>query len=84
MNAEEEMDTTDSDRLFIITGGPGSGKSTVIDALARRGISTMAEAGRAIIQDQVAIGGNALPWADRRVFAELMLSWEVQIGRAHV
>ena len=63
---EEEMDTTESDRLFIITGGPGSGKSTVIDALAKRGISTMSEAGRAIIQDQVAIGGEALPWADRQ------------------
>ena len=81
MNAEEEMDTTDSDRLFIITGGPGSGKSTVIDALAKRGISTMPEGGRAIIQDQVAIGGNALPWSDRRAFAELMLSWEMRSYR---
>jgi predicted ATPase len=81
MNAEEEMDTTDSDRLFIITGGPGSGKSTVINALAKRGISTMPEGGRAIIQDQVAIGGNALPWSDRRAFAELMLSWEMRSYR---
>ena len=75
------MDTTESDRLFIITGGPGSGKSTVIDALAKRGISTMSEAGRAIIQDQVAIGGEALPWADRRAFAELMLNWEMRSYR---
>ncbi len=75
------MDTTDSDRLFIITGGPGSGKSTVINALAKRGISTMPEGGRAIIQDQVAIGGNALPWSDRRAFAELMLSWEMRSYR---
>jgi predicted ATPase len=78
---EEEMDTTDSDRLFIITGGPGSGKSTVIDALAKRGISTMPEGGRAIIQDQLAVGGKALPWADRRAFAELMLSWEMRSYR---
>lgn len=38
----------------------------------------MPEAGRAIIQDQVAIGGTALPWADRLVFAELMLGWELR------
>jgi predicted ATPase len=42
----------------------------------------MPEAGRAIIQDQVAIGGEALPWADRRTFAELMLSWEMRSYRA--
>jgi predicted ATPase len=78
---KEEMDTIDSDRFYIITGGPGSGKSTVIDALAERGISTVPEAGRAIIQDQVAIGGNALPWSDRGAFAELMLSWEMRSYR---
>jgi len=72
----------DSDRLFVITGGPGSGKSTLIDALAGRGICNMPEAGRAIIQDQVAIGGEALPWSDRRAFAELMLSWEIRSYRA--
>lgn len=32
----------------------------------------MPEAGRAIIQDQLAIGGRALPWADLSAFAELM------------
>jgi predicted ATPase len=40
-----------TDRFFIVTSGPGSGKSTLIDALAARGISSMPEAGRAIIQD---------------------------------
>lgn len=38
----------------------------------------MPEAGRAIIRDQVAIGGTALPWADCAAFAELMLGWELR------
>lgn len=76
------MEPVDFDRLFVITGGPGSGKSTLIKALEGHGISTMPEAGRAIIQDQVAIGGEALPWADRQAFAELMLSWEMRSYRA--
>lgn len=38
----------------------------------------MPEAGRAIIQHQVSIGGKALPWADRAAFAELMLAWEMR------
>ena len=70
-----------SDHLFVITGGPGTGKSSLIDALAARGYRTMPEAGRAIIRDQVAIGGSALPWADRALFAELMLGWEMRSHR---
>ncbi len=66
------------DHMFVVTGGPGSGKSSLIDAMARRGFRTMPEAGRAIIRDQVGIGGSALPWADRALFAELMLGWELR------
>ena len=76
------MDAGSCERLFVITGGPGSGKSTLIEALGGRGIKTMPEAGRAIIQDQMAIGGEALPWSDRSAFAELMLSWELRSYRA--
>lgn len=68
-------------RFIVISGGPGSGKSTLIDALERQGCARTQEAGRAIIQDQVAIGGSALPWADRALFAELMLSWEMRSYR---
>jgi predicted ATPase len=71
----------DANRFFILTGGPGSGKSSLIDDLARLGYARTVEAGRAIIQDQVDIGGKALPWADRALFAELMLSWEMRSYR---
>jgi predicted ATPase len=71
----------DSDRFFIVTGGPGSGKSALIDALEQRGYACSVEAGRGIIQDQMAIGGEALPWSDRMLFAELMLSWEMRSYR---
>jgi predicted ATPase len=67
-----------SDRFIVVTGGPGSGKSTLIDALERAGYARSVEAGRGIIQDQVAIGGPALPWNDPALFAELMLCWEMR------
>ena len=67
-----------SSRFFVLTGGPGSGKSTLLDALQSAGYARSAEAGRGIIQDQVAIGGSALPWSDRALFAELMLSWDIR------
>src|SRR6476646_4988836 len=65
--------STNSDRYFVITGGPGSGKTALIEALRSRGYACSNEAGRVIIQDQVAIDGRALPWRDPLLFAELML-----------
>lgn len=79
------MDRTlqnDSDRFFVLTGGPGSGKTTLIEALKQAGFPAAPEAGRGIIRDQVAIGGPALPWQDRALFAELMLSWELRSWHA--
>ncbi|MBZ9741742.1 MULTISPECIES: AAA family ATPase [unclassified Mesorhizobium] len=71
----------DSHRFFVLTGGPGSGKTTLIEALRRAGFATSVEARRGIIRDQSAIGGTALPWSDRALFAELMLSWEMRSYR---
>lgn len=65
-------------------GGAGSGKTSLIDALAADGVRHMPEAGRAIIQDQVDIGGDALPWRDRDAFAALMLAWEMRSYREAV
>lgn len=63
---------------IILTGGPGSGKTTLINALKNKGYSCSLEAGRAIIQDQILIEGNGLPWIEPEAFAQLMLSWELR------
>lgn len=65
-------------RFFVITGGPGSGKTTLLDALEKAGYKRSVEAGRAVIQQQLSTAGNALPWADRIQFAELMLAHEIR------
>ncbi len=70
--------TAPDQRFFVLTGGPGSGKTALIEGLARAGFARSVEAGRGVIQDQVAIGGPALPWHDRTAFAELMLCWEMR------
>jgi predicted ATPase len=66
------------DNFIIISGGPGSGKTTLIEALEARGHGKTLEAGRFIIQQQVAIGGRALHWEDQALFAELMLAHEMR------
>ena len=68
------------DNFFVLTGGPGSGKSSVIQVLAARGYAVVGESGRAVIRQQVAAGGDALPWADRARFADRMLDRDL---RAH-
>jgi predicted ATPase len=68
----------DTERFFVVTGGPGSGKSSLLEGIHRHGYLTPSEAGRGVIQDQIAIGGHALPWGDRQLFSELMLSWDMR------
>ncbi|WP_338011639.1 AAA family ATPase [Streptomonospora alba] len=47
------------------------------------GYASSPETGRAVIRDQAAVGGRALPWIDPDLFAEVMLSWEMRAhGRA--
>ncbi|NLC24671.1 MAG: AAA family ATPase [Oxalobacter sp.] len=66
------------ENFFVITGAPGAGKTTLLRSLEDHHFMIMAEAGRSIIQDQTAIGGNALPWEDKRAYAELMLNWDMR------
>lgn len=59
--------------LFVITGGPGVGKTTLIQALKRRGYTTVAEDARAIIKAETNAGGDALPWKNKQKYALAML-----------
>jgi predicted ATPase len=58
---------------FIISGGPGSGKSSIIDRLDARGFTTVGETGRAIIREQAESGGDATHTGDAAAFGALML-----------
>lgn len=66
------------DHFFIVTGGPGMGKTAIIAALRDMGHITVPETGREIIRQQVAAGGQALPWANRQAFARLMFEQSLQ------
>lgn len=72
------------ERFIIVTGGPGAGKTTLLNALAAAGFPTAEETGRAIIKGQIAISGQALPWVDPVLYAEMMLSWEIASYRKHI
>lgn len=69
------------DRFHVLTGGPGSGKTTLVERLTALGYATAPEAGRAIVRDQVAIGGPLRPEADPVAFLEAILQWELRSYR---
>lgn len=58
---------------FLLSGGPGAGKTTVLRELARRGFLIRPEAGRGIIRHEAATDGDALPWKDANAYARKML-----------
>ncbi|MFA0056458.1 AAA family ATPase [Vibrio echinoideorum] len=63
--------------LIVFTGGPGSGKTSVIDALKSQGYRCAPEVGRKVIQQQVEQQGNALPWLDKVAFRDEMVREEL-------
>jgi predicted ATPase len=67
------------DNYYILTGGPGSGKTSLLEALAEAGYQTVPEVARAIIQEQYAIGGNATHEGDCHKFLELMFLRSVKV-----
>lgn len=54
---------------IIISGCSGGGKSTLLEALRRRGEIVIEEPGRRIVAEELAGTGAALPWIDGTAFA---------------
>ena len=68
----------DTERLIVFTGGPGAGKTTLIDELVRRGFRHRPEAARRILKEQALFGGRAMGPVDGVLFAETIMAWEVR------
>jgi predicted ATPase len=72
------MSVIQNSNLYVITGGPGVGKTTLLRELERRGFAVAEEVARQIIREQVESGGNAVPWGDTKLYTELMLARSIE------
>lgn len=59
--------------FFVITGGPGVGKTTLLRELEKINFKCIPEIAREIIKEQVSRNGKALPWKNTELYKELMM-----------
>lgn len=64
--------------LYVITGGPGTGKTSLIRALRAQGLRCVDETARQIIKEEMSYDGEALPWKDTMLYTQLMLKRSVE------
>ncbi len=62
------------DHFYVLTGAPGSGKSTILHRLRNLGFAGLDEPARQILAEQRSFGGKGVPDRDAGLFTQLMLS----------
>jgi predicted ATPase len=76
-------DMTNKPSLYALTGCSSSGKSTLLEALAQRGVACVREAGRIVVQEEHASGGDGLPWVDPLLFRDLIFEKSTAAFNTH-
>jgi len=60
-------------QIYVITGGPGFGKSELIDEFRKSGYLCSGEFARDLIEMQLTSGGEILPWRNAKLFQQEIL-----------
>ncbi|RNC64930.1 AAA family ATPase [Proteiniphilum sp. X52] len=66
------IELKENNNFYVITGGPGVGKTTLLEELKNRNFQIVPEIARELIKEQQAKNGKALPWKDKNLYKEMM------------
>ena len=64
-------------KLIVISGCSGGGKSSLLTALNDSGYYTIPEVGRQIVKEQLDIKGSITPWDNPTAFCEMIITRSV-------
>jgi len=62
---------------IIITGAPGTGKTSILDALQQKGHSVFKEVARAVIKEELLLNSDVLPWKNINAFSKKVLPLQI-------
>ncbi len=65
-------------KRIIITGAPGTGKSSIIQELRDQGNHVFDEVAREVIKKESELGSNHLPWLDLGNFSKKVVSGQIE------
>jgi predicted ATPase len=66
------IESKTNNNFFIVTGGPGVGKTTLLNELVSRNYPVVPEVARELIKEQQAHDGEALPWRNKELYMNMM------------
>lgn len=72
------IELKENNNFFVFTGGPGCGKTTLLNELERRGYKVIQEIARDIIIKEQKNNGEALPWKNTGLYKDLMFEKSVE------
>ncbi len=62
---------------FILTGGPGFGKTSILEHLQELGFNTFEEVARQVIKEELLAGSDVLPWKNLDAFSKKVLPLQI-------
>ncbi len=65
-------------KVFVITGAPGAGKSSIIAELEKRGYNCLPEESRILIKELMDTDSPALPWRDLLAFNRILIERQIK------
>ncbi len=65
-------------KLVVISGCSGGGKSTLLSELHDQGYAVIEEIGRKLVKEQLAVNGDITPWEKPQIFCELLIDKSIE------